>query len=310
MSASRSNSFTGSLLGVSITFLTTLQAHAAEGGYSNYLPGTYGDFGLALEPPGKLTLRNDVYYYGADTSRALRGGNLQTGIELDFLLNMTTLLYKPEVKVFGSQYAFGAMIPLVHAELDATVGGLSVSDDTTGLGDITLIPGIFFWSCGKAHMSLAQFIIAPTGDYSVNNAVNPGLNYWTFDTNFAFTWLDEEKGREFSFNLGHTYNTENDATNYQTGQEIHLDVAINQYLSETLAVGLQGFYLNQITGDSGSGALLGDFQARASGIGPAIMWATQMGDQDVTFIAKWLHEFDADKRIEGDHVFLSLAMDW
>jgi len=40
------------------------------------------------------------------------------------------------------------------------------------------------------------------------------------------------------------------------------------------------------------------------------MWGTKVGDQDVTFIAKWLHEFDADNRMEGDHFFVSFAMDW
>ncbi len=75
-------------------------------------------------------------------------------------------------------------------------------------------------------------------------------------------------------------------------------------------MGVHGFYLNQITGDSGAGALLGDFEAEASGVGPAVMWGTGIGGQDVTFIAKWLTEVDAENRLEGDHVYLSVAMDW
>ena len=35
---------------------------AAEGGYSNYLPGTYGDFAAAMEPPTQFTIRNDLYF--------------------------------------------------------------------------------------------------------------------------------------------------------------------------------------------------------------------------------------------------------
>ena len=53
--------------------------------------------------------------------------------------------------------------------------------------------------------------------------------------------------------------------------------------------GLQGFYLKQITGDDGSGAMLGDFKAEAAGIGPALMWSRDLGKQNVIFIAKWLH---------------------
>jgi hypothetical protein len=287
---------------------------AAEGGYSNYIPGTYGDFGMALAPSEKWTLRNDIYFYDASTSRSVRSGNLEVGTELDFLMNFTTLVYKPEFELFGAQFAAGVFIPLVDLDLDTSlsIGDtlVSASDSATGLGDVVLIPLLLYWNSGNIHTSVAQFIVMPTGDYDVDNLINKGLNYWSFDTNFALTYLNPETGRDFSFNIGHIYNTKNDDTNYQTGQELHLDVAFNQFLSETFAVGIQGFYLKQITGDSGSGTLLGDFKAEAAGVGPALLWSTQIGEQGVSFIAKWLHEFHAENRLEGDHVFLSFALDW
>lgn len=287
---------------------------AAEGGYSNYVPGSYGDFGMALEPPGKLTLRDDIYYYGADVERSVRSGQVEAGTDLQFLMNFLTLLYKPEVRLLGGQYAFGIFVPVVYADIEAEIsiagGTRGVEDDKFALGDITFIPLMLFWNKGNLHASLAEFIITPTGDYDVNDLANAGLNYWSFDTNVAVTWLDAEKGQDWSFNLGYIYNTENGDTDYQTGQEIHLDVVLNQFFSETFALGVHGFYLNQITGDSGDGALLGDFEAEAAGAGPAVMWATRIGGQDVTFIAKWLHEFHAENRLEGDHVYLSVAMDW
>jgi hypothetical protein len=287
---------------------------AAEGGYSNYIPGTYGDFGMALSPSETWTLRNDIYYYSADTDISVRSGNVEAGVDLDFLINLTTLLYKPDIEVFGAQIATGVLVPIVDLDFDGrvSVGNLDVNvrDSATGLGDLTLIPFVLFWNKGNIHTSFAQFIIAPTGNYDVDNQINNGLNYWSFDTNFALTYLNPETGRDFSFNLGHIYNTENDDTDYQTGQELHLDVALNQFFSETFAVGLQGFYLKQITGDSGNGALLGDFKAEAAGIGPALLWTQKAGSQDVSFIIKWLHEFEVENRLEGDHVFLSFALDW
>lgn len=32
--------------------------------------------------------------------------------------------------------------------------------------------------------------------------------------------------------------------------------------------------------------------------------------QEVSFIAKWMHEFHAENRLEGDHIFLSFVLDW
>ena len=289
-------------------------ADAAEGGYSNYVAGTYGDFAMALAPTQEWTLRNDIYFYDASTSRSVRSRNLEVGAELDFLMNFTTLLYKPDLELFGAQFAAGVFVPLVDLDLDASlsIGNTVVSarDSASGLGDLTLIPFALYWNNGNIHTTFAQFIITPTGDYDVDNAINNGLNYWSFDTNFALTYLNPETGRDLSFNIGHIYNTENDDTDYQTGQELHLDVVFNQFLSETFAVGFHGFYLKQISGDSGSGAVLGDFKAEAAGIGPALLWSTKIGGQDVSFIAKWMHEFHAENRLEGDHIFLSFALDW
>ena len=293
----------------------TVSARAAEGGYSNYIPGTYGDFAMALAPSETWTLRNDVYFYDADTTRSVRSGAIEVGTDLQFLMNFTTLVYKPEIEVFGAQYALGVFLPLMlDLNLDASLSigdrVVSASDSTTGLGDIVLIPLLLYWNKGNIHTNFGLSVITPTGDYDTENLINNGLNYWSFDTNFALTYLKPETGRDFSFNLGYLYNTENQDTDYQTGQELHLDVVLNQFLSETFAIGIQGFFLKQITGDSGSGALLGDFKAEAAGVGPAILWTTKIGKQDVSFIAKWLHDFHAENRLEGDSIFLTFALDW
>ena len=294
--------------------LRAMDGQAAEGGYSNYIPGTYGDFGMALAPTETWTLRNDVYAYDASVDRSVRSGLLEVGADLTFIGDFITLLYKAEREVLGAQFAAGLFVPIFDADLDTNLSiGNAIgarSDSATALGDIALIPAAFFWSQGNIHMSLAEFIVTPTGDYDVGSAINTGLNYWSFDTNFALTYLNPETGRDISFNLGYIYNTENDDTDYQTGQEIHLDVVFNQFFSESFAVGLHGFYLKQISGDSGAGAQLGGFKAEAAGLGPAVLWSTQFGDQTVSFIFKWLHEFHADNRLEGDHLFLSFALDW
>jgi hypothetical protein len=298
----------------SLSLPGSVPVQAAEGGYSNYLPGTYGDFAMAVEPEGRLTLRNDIYYYNADDDESVRGGRVEAEAELTVVANLTTLLFKPDINIFGASYAFGVLVPIVHPDIETKTEILNRTfknqDDTTGLGDIAWIPLVLYWSHGNLHTSFNEFIVSPTGDYDTDNDVNAGLNYWSFDTNFALTHLNPDTGREFSFNLGHIYNTKNDDTDYQTGQDLHLDVVFNQFFSETFAAGIQGYYLKQITGDSGDGAVLGDFKAESAGIGPALLWSTQIGQQNVTFIAKWLHEFHAENRFEGDHVMAGFVMEW
>jgi len=285
-------------------------ARSAEGGYSNYVPGFYGDLALAVEPPDGLSLRNDVYFYSAEADESVRSGLIEAGINIDLTFDYLTLLYKPGNEVFGARYAFGATFVYgnVDIEGDISVGSFSGSfgDDKTSYGDITLIPGVFYWNNGdKLHFSQSFYLVVPVGDYDEDDLANTGLNYYTFETDFAMTYLNQETGQDYSVVLGYGYNTENKDTNYQSGDEAHIDYVFNQFLSESLAIGLHGFIYRQISGDSGDGAILGDFKAEAAGIGPAVMWIPPQYEGKVALVAKWINEYDAENRLEGDHVFVS-----
>jgi hypothetical protein len=67
---------------------------------------------------------------------------------------------------------------------------------------------------------------------------------------------------------GFTFNWENPDTDYTTGTEFHIEWALVQHLSKTLAVGIAGYHHQQVTGDSGAGATLGDFKGRVTALGP------------------------------------------
>jgi len=289
-------------------------AQAAEGGSSNYLAGSYGDFAMAVEPEGRLTWRNDFFFYSANGKGSVRGGQLEAGVDVKVAASFTTLFYKPGIKLFGASYAAGAFIPVIYTKVDSDLIGPSrkrnVQDSKTSLGDIAWIPLTLYWSFDKLHISFSEYVISPTGSYDIDRSANTSVNYWSFDTNIAMTHLDPATGRDFSFNLGYIYNTENNKTDYQSGQELHLDFAFNQFLSDSLAIGIQGFYLKQVTGDSGKGALLGDFKGESAGIGPALLWSRSIGDQQVSLIGKWLHEFHAENRLKGNMIYASFVLDW
>jgi hypothetical protein len=293
---------------------TTSAVYAAEGGYTNYVPGFYGDFAVATAPEPGFYLRSDFYLYSAETDRVVQNGAIRADLELTSGMWSLTGLYAFEKTILGGRYAIGAYVPVTYCDISAnlTAGAqsLSLDDDYTGIGDIGIIPVSLFWNFGNFHLNAAQTIIIPTGAYDVERDINSGLNYWSFDAVISGTYLDLEHGHEFSAAAGFIYNTENDDTDYQTGTEFHFDYMVNQFFSETFALGIQGFFYTQISGDDGDGALLGDFKAEAAGIGPALMYATQIGGKGLFINAKWLHELHAENRLEGDHLFLNFTMDF
>jgi hypothetical protein len=285
--------------------------YAAEGGLSNYVPAFYGDFALAVAPPDGLSFKNDVFYFSGDIGGSLRSGLVEANADVTLVYDYISFLYKPGFKVFGAPVAFSITPAIGHADIEADirVGALSAefNDDHAGLGDTTLA-AMLYWNHEKFHFSWSNYIVTPTGDYDVDDLANTGMNYWTFEVDVAATYLNEEKGQDYSVVVGYGYNTENDDTDYQSGDEIHLDVVLNQFLTESFAIGMIGYFYKQIGGDSGDGALLGSFKGEGAGIGPAIYHSKRISGKDVYFIAKWVHDYHAEKRIKGDYAYGSFAL--
>lgn len=288
--------------------------YAAEGGGSHYGPGFYGDFGVAVAPNPGFYLKNDLYYYTAELSRdrVVQYGEIRANLEVDVGMYMLTGLMAFDRKIFGGRYAVGAFVPVIYSSYSADVSlgpfSASAEEDRTAVGDPGFIPVSLFWNIGNFHINASETITVPIGSYDKDRDINSGLNYWSFETALAATYLHPKIGTEISAVLGYFYNTENEDTDYQTGQEFHVEYMVNQFLSDTFALGVHGFYYRQITGDSGSGAVLGDFKGEASGVGPAVMWIPKIMDKDIVIIAKWLHEYDAKYRLEGDHGFLNFTL--
>ena len=96
---------------------------AAEGGYGNYVPGTYGDFAAALEPAEGLSIRNDFYYYNADTENTVRSGRVEADVDLTMKTDFFTAMYLTDIDLLGGSYGFGMMVPLVKYDIEVGLSG-------------------------------------------------------------------------------------------------------------------------------------------------------------------------------------------
>jgi hypothetical protein len=287
-------------------------ARAAEGGSSHYLPGTVGDIAIALVPEPGLQVANTVFYQSGDLGTAILGGEVDVNIDMDFVLNMVGAAYTFETPVLGANYTVGAVIPFGYANVDAElsvpgVGTVGDDDDSFDLSDIAVVPIQLNWKVGDFSFKFAEVIFAPTGGFDEGDAANLGRNYWSFATVGAVTWFNTGTGTEISIAPGIMVNTKNNDTNYQTGEEFHVDFVGNQFLSETFALGLRGYYYRQVSGDSGSGAVLGDFKGESLGLGPGFFWTPEFAKGNLTLQGKWMHDVIDDNRFDSDYLTFSLS---
>ena len=128
------------------------------------------------------------------------------------------------------------------------------------------------------------------------------------------SWLSSKIGTEVSTFVGYDISTENQDTDYQSGNVFHIDTTVAQHLplfGGFIGVGANAFYYKQITGDSGDGAKLGDFKGQTMGVGPVLSYATKVGQAkttDLVIEVKWLPESDVDGRLEGDIIWAKVAL--
>jgi len=294
-----------------LSFALPVSAFAAEGGLSNYIPAFYGDLALATQPPDGVSIRNDLFFFTGDIGESFRSGAVRADVDVDLVYNYISLVYKPEFEVLGRPVAFMVTPSVAYADIEANIAGggmvAGLDDDHAGLGDTTF-SAVFYWSQENVHLSLNNYVVTPTGDYDEDELANTGLNYWTFETDLAVTYLNEDTGQDYSVVLGYGYNTENEDTDYQSGDEIHADFVLNQFFTESFAVGVNGYFYKQVGADTGDGAILGSFKGEGAGIGPAMYYSKQIAGRDVYFIAKWVHDYHAENRVKGDYVYTSFAM--
>jgi hypothetical protein len=313
-----------SLLAMSWSLASFNNVAADEGGVSFWLPGQYASFAaMPYSAPGWAF---ELVYYHAKASASVgdsyqRHGGFQIGINTPSDLVMATASYVLETPVLGAQAAVGLTALVgrnatsVSAMLAGPGGGVisgSRSDDIVGFGDLSPNASLS-WSQGVHNVMVYTTANIPVGAYNTQRLSALGIGHWSVDAGAGYTYYNEnaysEKvGFEWSAVLGFTYNFINPYTQYQSGIDMHLDWAISPYVSETMHVGAVGYVYSQISGDSGSGALLGDFKSRVMGIGPQIGFFFPVAGREGYLNIRGYHEFDARYRPDGWTAWVALSL--
>lgn len=254
------------------------KAAATEGGGSNYLPGFYGDFGMAIFPKSGTYFNNFFAAYRDEYD--------QTGT----LLEMPGIIQVTDHRWLGGRY-IAAAFPALMAARDTTN---DAHYDRLALGDFYFVPGGLNWEGEQFNAFLFEGIVAPTGRYQQGD-FNTGRNYWTFDHNLQLTWT-LPGSNELSVTIGYMNNLENSATKYRSGDEFHFDYNIGHYFQQSIAVGVAGSHYRQVSRDEAPANSLVSVSSEASSIGPSILYTPKINNQEAAISLKWLYEFDVEGR--------------
>lgn len=304
----------------SLLVLLPAVLHAEEGGTGHYLPGSMSSFVDGVPPDETFIARYNFVMWDASVGANRKlpvAGLLTGGADITSYANGLTLLWRPPFGEINDcwSYAMSMTIPYVDLDIDANVltplGTVRRSDSISGIGDTVLMPVMLNQNLSPDfNINYRLGIYAPTGRYEVGRLANTGKNYWTIEPTVGFMYFGQKIGLEASAFLGADFNFENPDTDYRSGTQLHLDGILAQHFplwGGLAGVGVNGYWYEQVEGDSGAGANLGDFKGRTAGLGPVLSYASKLGDVDLIAELKWLHESETKSRPEGDYIWFKLV---
>lgn len=303
-------------------------AASAKEGADQYPNGSEGWSAGDLPPPGNYFIDYAIHYSGS--LKDSHGGNAKLAGSTPTVSASADALRDVEITdlhVLGADYGFSFILPVAHQS--ATIAELGGNRNETDIGDITLTPVILSWHAANWSWMTALDINAPTGFYDKGgrgsngfNSSDPrldiGANYWSFEPVFAATWRNDE-GWEVSGKFMLNFKTENSYTQYQSGDEAHVDYLIARHVGPW-GFGLAGYYLQQFTPDRQGGRIVtssdyfgedGVFsdgrEGRVFAFGPSLSYRTDSGQ---TLAFTWDHETLVENRFGGDRMTLRLVTDF
>jgi hypothetical protein len=304
----------------SAALLTTHAAYADEGGVSFWLPGLYASFAAVPAQPGWSFAT--VYLHpsvSAGASEAFpRGGDGRVDLGVRGRGDLVAFgpTYTFAQPLWGAQFAVSllAVAGRNNACVDATLTGplgRHISgercESKTAFGDL-LPQATLKWNDGVDNYLAYITGDIPVGSYDPDRLANLGIGHGAIDGGLGYTYFNPSTMREFSIVGGLTYNFKNPDTDYQNGVDAHIDWGASQFLNKHVYVGVAGYAYQQITGDRGDGATLGDFKSRVFGIGPQIGYNFDVGEKTSAFInLKTYFEFGAKNRPQGWNIWATLA---
>ncbi|KAA0074118.1 transporter [Tardiphaga sp. P9-11] len=291
---------------------------AAEGGVGVFLLGSHAT-GAGITPPPGVFFQNDFYYYDGKLGggRTLpTGGLLVANVSAQSWIELPTTLWVTPAKILGGDLAFSLTVPVGEPRVNANLLvnsprfgpiGLSVTDSRANLSDFFL-QSFVGWHAGNFHWQLGVGGVIPSGTYVAGQLSNASLNRPALDVFGTLTWLDPAIGWDLSAAVGVTFNQTNTATDYKSGDEFHLEWAATKYITKEFTLGLVGYYYQQLTADSGTGARLGGYEGRVVALGGSIGYTFEIGKLPVSTRLKVYREFDAVNRMEGTAGYFTVSV--
>lgn len=270
-------------------------------GYTSFMDGA--------PPAGPgFYLAEYLAYYHANRLNNVPGGD-DPGLSV--WVNLNQFLYQSATPVlFGGRWGIDVIVPFVSIESDLVPG------DSGGLGDILVGPYLqwdpIMGQNGPIFMHRIELqTIWPTGRYTDQKVLNPGSNHFSFDPYWAATYFVTPRWT-VDWRAHYLWNADNEdpfvgipgnPDSIDVGQAVHANFSSSyEVLPKQLRVGLNGYYMQEISRSEIGGVKQGREQVLALGPGGLLSFS-----QDTHLFFNLYFETATHNRPQGTFAVLRLV---
>ena len=275
-------------------------AFGSENGASVY------PIGVETVMPGMMPPPHGTMFYEYNASVSANETDTANGnaAPIEFKLRVAAFAFKV-VHNWGLNFLGGTVesnvaIPFIHQELHVPPGKFT----KLAVGNVAISPFGVRYAKAHWHFYYEGDLWFPGTGRSTTDVLNIGQNNYAAAPVGGFTYL---KGKEeISSKLQYVFNFDDNATNYQSGNEFNWEFDGMHGVSRAVAVGVNGFLYKQTTDDKLADlAFNGGNRGRDLGIGPEVRFnlITHGG-----FAVKYLRDTMVENRAPTNAFWFQLAV--
>jgi hypothetical protein len=218
-----------------------------------------------------------------------------------------------KVPVLDAQYGLDLLVPFYYADVKLKTPGGKLQDHTFAMGDLQFEPLLLTRHFERFDVAGGYAFWAPTGDSNKDGTRFSrllGKGFWGHMFTLGGTWYPtQDKSWALSILNRYEINMENEDYEVTPGNEFTLEWGISKSVTQTIELGLVGYYQQQTTSDSGTGLprFVRDTQLRdrAFAVGPEVSGVIpQLG---LIASLRYLRELGVEDGPEGNKVTLTLT---
>jgi hypothetical protein len=251
----------------------------------------------------------DVYISG--TLKDSNGATVPGSNTTTTILTTSHFVYVSNKRLFGAWIAGELLFPMADVQIKRAQG---VDATERGFADPIVGPIALQWAPRKigsgVFVGRAEFALTiPVGKYSDQRPVNIGNHFVLINPLYAVTYEWKRKF-EVSARLHYLWNSVNTdpfvdfgIKSTQPGQAFHMNYATSYAVLKDFRVGLNGYWLQQLTDDQINGQNVPNSKERTIGLGPGV----RFGGDSLFFSVNGYIETDVRNRPAGTRVTFRIS---